>query len=197
MKKLIYLLFMSLFIFISIVGTGFSTWYFLDNTLEIKSTTIPVSIEQYVDVGKIEFVDANGDEIDTTKHPYKLVVDQKRVALNERIKVKYSLDLSNLDLNKTKIKFICTIEFDDKLTKYVEINSPEVTVEEQNSGSYTMTWLDNFNYEEVTYHTSNLFFEYKSTSLPTTEDEYEQTYLELSTSSISITYKAILEKTAA
>lgn len=197
MKKLIYLLFMPLFIFISIVGTGFSTWYFLDNTLEIKSTTIPVSIEQYVDVGKIEFVDANGDEIDTTKHPYKLVVDQKRVALNERIKVKYSLDLSNLDLNKTKIKFICTIEFDDKLTKYVEINSPEVTVEEQNSGSYTMTWLDNFNYEEVTYHTSNLFFEYKSTSLPTTEDEYEQTYLELSTSSISITYKAILEKTAA
>ncbi|MDY4788831.1 MAG: hypothetical protein SO253_05990 [Bacilli bacterium] len=197
MKKLIYLLFMPLFIFISIVGTGFSTWYFLDNTLEIKSTTIPVSIEQYVDVGKIEFVDANGDVIDTTKHPYKLVVDQKRVALNERIKVKYTLDLSNLDLTSTKIKFICSIEFDEKLTKYVEINSPEVTVEEQNSGRYTMTWLDNFNYEEVTYHTSNLFFEYKSTSLPTTEDEYEQTYLDLSSSSISITYKAILEKTAA
>lgn len=197
MKKLIYLLFMPLFIFISIVGTGFSTWYFLDDTFVTKSATIPVSIEQYVDVGEIDFVDANGKVIDTKQNPYKLVIDQKRVALNERIKVRYTLSNTNNIIDKSKIKFICNITLSPELTKYIQINSPDVTKEMQDYGEYQMSWLDNFTGEVETLHTSNLFFEYKVDAFSGDETIYEKIYNELIDGTISITYKAILEKTAA
>lgn len=186
MKKYIYTLFMPLFIFISIVGTAFATWYFTDQIYAKEDIALSINVAKQVDVGNIEFVDENKNVL-PNDYKYIIVADQKRIALNEKIRLKYTIDISNIDTSR-KPNFTYNITLSTSIAKYVQINSPKATLSQKESGIYDFSWCDNFNFDEETFYTSDILFEYKADTAPTTMDQYNETYLALSQGSIMITF---------
>ncbi len=192
---------------LSIIGSGFSIWYFNNNTITNEDQKVGTNVTQLVEVGSIVAADeftinfdqtvagreANGGNLDLNDGCNGITLN---FADNAKTKAVYTSSSDGVDTVEGVVgfTFTTTIKVSEDLAKYIDINHNDnswTKTKNENGTEYTFSWAGatEFDWTQVT-------FSYAENNEPATKDDYLTFKSIASATKIEVSYNVSLTPVA-
>lgn len=191
----------------AVIGTGFSTWYFVNNSASAKIEGIQANLATASEISTLK-LKSGETELDTTK-TFTLSLDSTRdedsanpkgvnllykdgeneaITVND-IDVVYKLDASeNFDLTVKHPQLTVTVTLWGNLPTFVELGDGWTANEGKTVFTYTFTDADAVKADENTIDVSEFGFKWTVAGEPGSYDAWNQTKTALEDASVTIDY---------
>ncbi|MDY4788832.1 MAG: hypothetical protein SO253_05995 [Bacilli bacterium] len=192
MKKLFMGILLPLFAFVSLVGAGFSTWYFDSQLSDSAVSTITGKVTDYAQVGTLEITKGSTGvtlTLDQTKNA------QSGIVLSSEITAKYTKPTADSSYTPSDAGVVVTISVDlgTELSKHIELVNGFTASEVPEKGKiYTKTITTEMTTGENSYSLVSSDFAYISE--PSSLSAYKTMFDECAGKTFTVTFKAEIAK---
>lgn len=188
MKKLFMGILLPLFAFVSLVGAGFSTWYFDSQLSDSAVSTITGKVTDYAQVGTLEITKGNTGvtlTLDQTENA------QSGIVLSSEITAKYTKPTADSSYTPSDAGVVVTISVDlgTELSKHVKLVNGFTS---DDTKIYTKTITTEMTTGENSYSLVSSDFAYISE--PTSLSAYKTMFDECAGKTFTVTFKAEIAK---
>lgn len=196
MKKLFMGILLPLFAFVSLVGAGFSTWYFENQLSAEGSANISMKVEDYAQIGKFSLTSDVAMSLDQKAN------GGKGVTLNKELVVTYTHDESYSVPEGDTFEIKVVVTLGEGFEKYIKLKDGQIdglTYATSDNKTYTFDLTTKLSDGDATFTIPTDAFEYctKGGELlgePTNKSEYDAMKLALDGKQISVSATAKIAK---
>lgn len=190
MKKLLMVFVIPFLVFSSIIGVGYSTWYFADQLSVTEKTNVSIQISKYAKVGDIQIL-SGGEDTNS------LDFSQTHIEFLTPVIVKYLTPTDpSAEVVGVKINFTYELQLSQDIELYADLLNTDLTLIDAQQHIYQGNWgtsYDMNNPKDFTF-TFHPRFTYQHEMQPTAEEEFQRMYQTLIDEIIQIRFITEIER---